>query len=270
MDGRWREARGMVLTSPKNPLLKEVHKAIARGALTGDGWAVAESFHLLEEALRSDCPVRTVLAAESVRTAVETHVRRLPGVRVLVLADELFARLASTEASQGVIALVRPPAWKLEQLFRGRSLVVVLDGIQDPGNAGAILRVAEAFGATGALFLKGSVNPHNPKAMRASAGSVFRLPLVTGLDGELARAALEQQRLDVYAAMPAARRNLADADLTRKCAIVIGGEGRGISEKLRAGALDLRIPTAGVESLNASVAAGVILYEAHRQRALRA
>jgi len=259
----------MMLTSPKNPLLKEVRKAIVHGSLTGDGWAVAESFHLLEEALRSDCPVRAVLAAESVRTAVESHVRRLKGVPVMVLSDDLFARLSSTETSQGVIALVRPPAWKLEQLFRGRSLAVALDGLQDPGNAGAILRVAEAFGATGVMFLKGAVSPYNPKAMRASAGSVFRLPLVTGLDPDLARAAFEQQRLDVYAASPAARKNLAEADLTRKCALIVGSEGRGVSEKLRAGAIDLRIPTSGVESLNAGVAAGVILYEARRQRALR-
>jgi len=256
----------MILTSPKNPLLKEVRKAIVHGSLTSDGWAVAESFHLLEEALRSDCPVRAVLAAESVRTAVESHVRRLKGVPVMVLSDDLFARLSSTETSQGVIALVRPPAWKLEQLFRGRSLLVVLDGLQDPGNAGAILRAGEAFGATGALFLKGTASPYNPKAMRASAGSVFRLPLVTCFDPELARAAIEQQRLDLYAAMPAAKKNLADADLTRKCAFIVGGEGRGVSQKLRAGAVDLRIPTSGVESLNAAMAAGILLYEARRQR----
>ena len=259
----------MVLTSTKNPLLKDVRKAIVRGTLTEEGYAVAESFHLLEEALRSDCAVSAVLAAESVRTAVEAHVRRLKGVRVLVLGDALFARLASTEASQGVIALVRPPAWKLEQLFRGRTLVVVLDGLQDPGNAGTILRAAEAFGATGAAFLKGAVNPYNPKAMRASAGSVFRLPIVTGLDPELARAAFEQQRLDVYAAAAGAHKNLAEIDLTRKCAVIVGSEGRGVSERLRAGAIDLRIPTSGVESLNAAMAAGIILYEARRQRALR-
>jgi TrmH family RNA methyltransferase len=259
----------MVLTSSKNPLLKEIRRAIVRGTLTEDGCAVAESFHLLEEALRSDCPVRSVLAAESVRTAVESHVRRLAGVRVLVLDDGLFARLSSTETSQGVIALVRPPAWNLEQLFRGQALVSVLDGVQDPGNAGTILRAAEAFGATGAAFLKGAVNPYNPKTMRASAGSVFRLPLVAGLDPDLARAAFEQQRLDVYAATPGARKNLADVDLTRKCAVIIGSEGRGVSEKLRAGAIGLRIPTIGVESLNAGMAAGVILYEARRQRALR-
>jgi TrmH family RNA methyltransferase len=137
---------------------------------------------------------------------------------------------------------------------------------QDPGNAGAVVRAAEAFGATGLMFLKGTVSPHNPKTVRASAGSIFRVPLVSGLDETLARAALEQRRLDIYAAMPAGKRDLGDCDLTRPCALIIGSEGRGVSERLRSAALDLRIPVAGVESLNAAMAAGILLYEARRQR----
>jgi len=262
-------AKVEVLSSAANPLLKDVRRAIVRGGLTSEGFCIAESFHLLEEALRSDCAVRAVLAAQSVRSAVESHVRRLAGVRVLVLADALFRNLAGTESTQGVMALVRPPSWSLDQLFRGQSLVVVLDGIQDPGNAGAILRAAEAFGASGILCLKGTVNPYNPKAVRGSAGSVFRIPLVHGLDAVLARAALEQQKIDVYAASPSGSRSLADVDLTRKCAVIIGSEGRGVSEKLRSAAIDLRIPISQVESLNAAMAAGILLYEARRQRMLR-
>ena len=258
-----------VLTSPANPLLKEVRRAILRGALTREGCCVAEGFNLLEEALRSDCRVDVVLAAESVRSAVESHVRRLSGIRVVVLPENLFRDLSGTEAPQGVMALVRPPAWSLEQLFRAKPLVVVLDGVQEPGNAGAILRAAEAFGATGVVLVKGSVSPYNPKAVRASAGSLFRVPLAAGLDAALARAAFEQRRLDVYAAMPAGKKSLAEADLSRKCALIVGSEGRGVSEKLRVGAVDLRIPVSGVESLNAAMAATVLLYEARRQRMLR-
>ena len=258
-----------VLTSPRNPLLKDIRRAVARGTLTGQGFAVAESFHLLEEALRSDREVECVLASASVRSAVESHVRGLPRLRVLVMADELFGQIASTETSQGVIALVRPPSWNLDQLLRGRSLVVILDGIQEPGNAGAIVRAAEAFGATGCIFLKGTVSPHNPKTLRASAGSLFRLPVVSGLDGMLVRAALDQKRLDLYAATPDGKKMLDAVDLKRHFAFVVGNEGRGVSEKLRSGAQDLRIPTAGVESLNVAMAAGIILYEACRQRMLR-
>jgi TrmH family RNA methyltransferase len=258
------------LTSTKNPLLKDVRRAVVKGTLTEDGCAVAETFHLLEEALRSDCFVKAVLAAESVQSAVESHVRGLKRVRVIVVEDGLFQMISATETSQGVIALVRPPTWTLDQLFRGQSLVVVLDGVQDPGNAGSVVRSAEAFGATGVLFLKGSVSPYNPKTLRASAGSIFRMPLVHGLDEDLARAALEQKRLDMFAAVPRGDKSLRDVDLTRRCALLIGSEGRGVSEKLRSAAYDLRIPTAGVESLNASVAAGILLYEARRQRAAKA
>lgn len=147
-------------------------------------------------------------------------------------------------------------------------MVVVLDGVQDPGNAGAILRAAEAFGATGLVFLKGTVSPFNPKALRASAGSIFRVPLISGLDQDLARAAFEQKRLDIYAAAPDGDRKVDEVDLRRRFALVIGSEARGVSPRLRGAAFDLRIPTLGVESLNAAVAAGILLYEARRQRRL--
>lgn len=256
-----------LVSSAKHPLLKEVRRAILRGSLTEDGLCVAESFHLLEEALRSDCVVRTVLAAESVRSAVAGHVRGLKSVRVMTVADDLFQKIASTETSQGVIALVRPPEWSLEHLLRGKCLAVVLDGVQDPGNAGAIVRAAEAFGATGVAFLKGTVSPYNPKCLRAAAGSLFRLPVVHGIDEQILLAALEQKRVDLYAAMPRGETLIGEADLTRACAIAVGGEGHGVSLNLHARARDLKIPTSGVESLNVAMAASVILYEARRQRA---
>jgi TrmH family RNA methyltransferase len=256
------------LASARNPLLKDIRRAVARGGLTSGGCCVAESFHLLEEALRSDCRVRTVLAAASVRATVERHVKGLQGVRVTTVGDDVFAEISSTETTQGVIALVEPPVWTMDQLFRGRSMVVVLDGVQDPGNAGAILRAAEAFGATGAMFLKGSAGPHHPKTLRASAGSAFRVPLVAGVDPALAKATLGQRRVDVWAAAARGGKSLAEVDLARSFALVIGSEARGVSARLRGGAMDLSIPARGVESLNAAMAAGIILYEASRQRVL--
>ena len=264
--------RAETISSAANPLVKDVRRAIARGSLTGEGLCVAESFHLLEEALRSDCEVKYVLAAESVRSAAEAHVRRLAGIQVAVLPDALFQSLSGTETSQGVMALVKPPVWNLDQLFRGRPLVVVLDGLQDPGNAGSIVRAAEAFGATGVLFLKGAVSPYNPKTLRASAGSLFRVPFLHSVDPALARAALQQHRVELYAGVPArageAVRSLGTVDLSGSCGLIIGNEARGVSGELRAAAQDLSIPTAGVESLNAAVAAGILLYEARRQRVL--
>jgi TrmH family RNA methyltransferase len=256
------------ITSTANPLIKDVRRAIARGGLTEDGLCIAESFHLLEEALRSERDVPVVLASETVRTTVERHVAALNGPRTVVLPDELFQTIASTETSQGVIALVRPPEWSIEQLFRGRSLVIVLDGLQDPGNAGAIARAAEAFGATGLMFLKGTVSALHPKTLRASAGSLFRVPWVASLEPSLARASLQQHRVDIHAAMPftGSQRLAGDVDFSRRCAIIIGSEGRGVSRELQGIADDVAIPTVAVESLNAAVAASVLLYEARRQR----
>jgi TrmH family RNA methyltransferase len=258
------------ITSAANPLLKDVRRAIVRGTLTSDGYCVAETFHLLEEALRSECEVSTVLAAQSVLGAAQAHVRGLRAVRVIVLPDPLFQTLSGTEAAQGVMALVRPPEWKVEQLFRGCPLVVVLDGLQDPGNAGTIARTAEAFGATGVFFLKGTVDPFNSKTLRASAGSLFRIPFLYGIDAALARAALQQNKTEIYAGVPAAPGRdvmpLSRIDLTHRCALVIGSEGRGVSDEMRAASLDVSVPTVGVESLNAAVAAAILLYEARRQR----
>jgi TrmH family RNA methyltransferase len=163
--------------------------------------------------------------------------------------------------------------WKLEQLFGGCPLVVVLDGLQDPGNAGAIVRTAEAFGATGVLWMKGTVSPNNSKTLRASAGSLFRVPCIHGVDAAMALAALQQNRVALYAGVPRQAGGLAgalsDIDLTGRCGLIIGNEAHGVSEDLRSAAADIAIPTVGVESLNAAVAAGILLYEARRQRALQ-
>jgi TrmH family RNA methyltransferase len=254
-----------ILLSDKNPLLKQVRRAVHKGSLTDDGFAIAEGFHLLEEALKSQAEIGTVIVSQSVKGAIQSHVKGLK-LRVVIVRDADFPSLASTETPQGVISLIRPPAWTLDQLLRGRALVAVIDGIQDPGNAGAILRAAEAFGATGAAFLKGSVSPYNPKCMRASAGSVFRLPIAAALDESLLLAALEKKRSVLYAAMPRADLLVSAANFKNSCAIVIGSEGRGVSQQLAEQAIALRIPTTGVESLNAAVAAGILFYEARRQR----
>jgi RNA methyltransferase, TrmH family len=241
--------------SDKNPLVKQIRRAVSRGSLTEDGYAVAEGAHLLEEALAAKCEIGAVIVAESARV-------NYPGARVV--SDKIFRELASTETPQGLIALVRPPTSGLDHMTHGDGvLVVVLDGVQDPGNAGAILRAAEAFGASGVVFLKGTVNPYNPKCIRGSAGSVFRVPLVASVEAD---EILRLTKITWFAAMPRAQTLASDADMAAPCGIIIGSEGHGVSPLLAARAIGLRIPTSGVESLNAAVAAGILLYEARRQR----
>jgi len=242
------------LISDKNPLLKEIRRLAAGGAPSEDRLVLVEGPRLLDEALRSKVAIHAVILSES---AAETP--GLSETRVIRVLDGLFNKLASTESPQGVLALVRLPEWTAGDLLRGTPLVVILDGVQDPGNAGAILRTAEAFGATGAVFLKGTVSPSNPKCLRASAGSAFRLPIVTEIPDGLA----------LFAADPRAELLVADAGLTAACGIIIGAEGSGVRPELAARATGVKIPTVAVESLNAAVAAGIFLYEARTKRTAR-
>ena len=254
------------LTSARNPALKELRKTIASGSLTDHGFCVAEGFHLLDEGLASGCEIHSVFAVEAVAEQVEKRLRGEDSPQLTVLSDALFQTIASTGTSQGLVALIRPPHWSMADLFGRRSPLLVLDGIQDPGNAGTMIRAAEAFGASGVLLLKGSVSPYNAKALRASAGSVFRMPLVTGVERSQFLAEVQQRGIRLFAMMPAGMVTLEDCRLDRECAVVVGSEGQGVTEQLASHTVGVRIPTLGVESLNAAMAATVLLYEAHRQR----
>jgi TrmH family RNA methyltransferase len=227
-----------------------------RNECTEAGFCLAEGLHLLEEALASDCEIGAILASES---AAPEAARAAAGQEITVVPDGVFRTLATTETTQGILTLIRFRPSTLEALFAGEALVIIIDGVQDPGNAGTIARAAEAFGASGVVFLKGSASPFHPKTIRASAGSLFRVPFVHGPESI-------DTAVPLYAAMPRAARTVAETDLKQPCGIIIGSEGRGVSERFRARAVGFRIPTNRVESLNAAAAAAVILYEARRQR----
>ncbi len=256
------------ITSAANPLFKDVRKAIARGGLTEDGCWIAESIHLVGEALSSGCDVRAIMASESALSRAVASLPRGSSVTLIEVPDALFGKVSATETSQGILALVKPREWTEAELFTRHPLVIVLDALQDPGNAGAVIRAAEAFGATGALFVKGTASPFHPKTLRAAAGSLFRLPFLWGLDAAAARDLLLARSISLFAALPA-REDVppaASVDLTSDCALIIGSEAHGVSSELRSVAREITIPTTGVESLNAAVAAGILLYEIRRQR----
>jgi RNA methyltransferase, TrmH family len=246
------------LTSPQNPLLKEIRRSGSKGSLTRDGYAIAEGVHLLQEVRRSRVEIGAVIATESAAS-------RISDLPVTVVPDALFETLTTTESPQGVLALVRIPQYRLEDVLAHHPVIAILDGIQEPGNAGAIVRAAEAFRASGAVFMKGSANPYNPKALRASAGSAFRLPIVHGVEPDDLLAGLSKRGIPLWAAMPRGP-SLWSADLRPPVALVIGSEGRGIRPKFLGAAQLVSIPTSGVESLNAAVAAAILLCESMRQR----
>jgi RNA methyltransferase, TrmH family len=259
------------IESKDNARLKELRMALARPAHTVRQLAAIEGPKMLEEALRAGLRLATVFVAQGSEQLVDAL--RLPAAtETLRLPRKLLDAALATETPQPVAALVAPPNWSWPHLLvpnQKKTLLVVLAGLQDPGNLGSILRAAEAFGATGVVSLPGTVSPWNPKAVRASAGSIFRVPLLAVSEREcleeLREAGVRILASTTHGAQPADQ-----ADLACPIALIIGNEGNGVPANLVARAdLKITIPCPGpVESLNAAVAAGVLLYEASRQRAL--
>ncbi|MGQ9634558.1 MAG: TrmH family RNA methyltransferase [Bryobacteraceae bacterium] len=253
------------IASAQNVLLKRIRRAARTTGMTEEGFLVAEGFHLVEEVFRSRRPLEAIVCTEAALGRVREMAGGRSGFRLVVVPSAVMNGLAATETNQGVIALAAVAEWRPGDLWGRQALVLALDGIQDPGNAGTMLRTAEAFGASGVAFLKGSVSPYNPKAVRASAGSVFRVPLQTGWTAQELLTESAARGAKVYAAS-ASGALLADAaDLVGPCVLVVGSEGRGVSSEFRRES-SIRIPVTGVESLNAAVAAAILLYEARRQR----
>jgi TrmH family RNA methyltransferase len=265
VQGRLRRIEGR-----HNALVKELRAAFAHGELTPDGYCAIEGMRILEEAIRSGLKFKAVFFRASAENRAERLLPQLAAhVETLLLPDKLFASAVPSETPQGVAALVRCKIFKLEDVLAKSQSgpLLAIAGVQDPGNLGTILRSAEAFGAGGALLGEGTVSSFNSKVIRASAGSVFRLPIV---QTKLA-AILDQLRelgLRLIATSSHKGTPLDQARLTGPLAIFIGSEGAGLPRDLLAEMTDTVViphsPT--VESLNAGVAASIVLYETARQR----
>jgi TrmH family RNA methyltransferase len=300
---------GAMLTSRDNRWLKEFRMALRGGLPTESGFVGVEGVRLVEEALRSGCPIHAVLFSES----GERHHERLaplidrPEIAFPVLrtTDRLFEGLADTEHPQGVAALVHPRVATFDDLVRApyeacSPLLVVLAGVQDPGNVGTILRTAAAFGATGAVTSasgqSGTANPFSPKALRASAGAALHLPILAGMSlpillSQLKVAGVRTLATSVHDAVSRIATGLEidraadvrdnketqpllapwEVDWCQPVALLVGNEGAGLPEEVeRSADARIRIPmSSGIESLNAAAAAAVLFYEAARQRNAR-
>lgn len=277
-----------LITSRANPRVKQLRAAFAGNARLTDGLVAIEGENLIREAMRSGIALRGIFHSE--RTAAPPWLPR--DVEILHLADAIFASAVDTQSPQGIAALIEPPQWKLESVLTSNSkvhaqatpLLLIAAGLQDPGNLGTLIRSAEAFAATAVLTTPGTVSPWNQKALRASAGSVFRVPVVSINTNDLTQ--LKSHGIRLFAAVApesAADRNGSHSrthnahdpqhsgampDLTQPTALMIGNEGAGLAPDLLALAdARISIPTPGpLESLNAAIAGSLLLYEAARQR----
>jgi TrmH family RNA methyltransferase len=258
-----------LVTSRANPRVKQLRAAFAGHARLSGGLAAIEGEHLLQEALRSGLHIKTVFLSERIDPPAW-----LPrGVEQLTLTDDALSSAVDTQHPQGIAALLIPPTWDMESAFPAKQapLLLIAAALQDPGNLGTLIRSAEAFGATAVLTTAGTVSEWNQKALRACAGSVFRVPVVAATPADIL--ALKSRGLCLFAAVAGDPQGpdalpVAAADLAQPCALMIGNEGSGLtSELLQIATARITIPTPGpVESLNAAVAGSLLLYEASRQR----
>jgi len=260
-----------------NPLVKELRQAFARAELTGKGDCAIESVRIVEEAIRSGLHFRAVLFRESAQNLAERLLPQIGShVETLLLPDKLFDGAVPSETPQGVAALVRLREFSLDDVRERLPVgpVIVIIGLQDPGNLGTILRSAEAFGSAGVVLGEGTVSPFHAKVIRASAGSIFRLPVVMAkAAGGIEEILKSMRKAGVRLIATSSHKGtpLDQAAFTGPSAVFIGSEGSGLPRTLIAQVDELvAIPHAAqVESLNAGVAGSIVLYEVARQRRQR-
>ena len=253
-----------IITSIHNPQVKKwrlLNKS--RAERISQGLFVAEGEHMVQEALQSRA-VAALLIAESAQSKFEQLLKDAPSVQVL--ADHVFASLCETKSPQGVLALCPYPASIVMESLGNR--IVCLNAVQDPGNVGTILRTMDAAGFTGLLIDEKTADPYSPKVLRATMGSIFRIPVMQTKHLAETLASLQQKDFEILAGDLTGQPFFSPRERKKNTCIIIGNEGAGISPEIKEKAtLRLKIPmTGGAESLNAAVAAAVMMYDDVRAR----
>lgn len=255
-----------MITSSSNQQIKNIallnKKAKARRE---QGLFAAEGKKMFQEAPREW--IRKVYLTESLE---KSHEIQLDGIEYEVVDDRVFASVSDTRTPQGILTLVQIPSYTEEQVLGGKNpFLIVLEDLQDPGNVGTIIRTAEGAGVTGIIVSRKTADLFQPKTIRATMGSVYRMPFLEVDDPSGYLSELSGRGIRTYAAHLRGTGSYRDQDYTGPSAILIGNEGNGLSDRMAAQAdVLVRIPMEGrVESLNAAVAAAVFMYEVHGQRA---
>ena len=266
------------IASRHNAVVK-TFRGLARRRSDIEGHVLLEGEHLVSEALRAGVQVTTAALASRVLTrgldTDEHSVGRLAdrlaghGARVLSVSESVMAAMSPVQTPSGIVAIAEIAPPPLERVMEGAvPLVAILAGVQDPGNLGAVIRTAEAAGATGLVACPPSADPYSWKALRGAMGSTFRLPVPSRVALHDALLAARRRGLTIAAAVPRGGTPMHQFDFRRPLALMLGGEGAGLSAtELDHADVRVTIPMRPpVESLNVAVSAALILYEAFRQR----
>jgi len=237
------------------------------------GLYLIEGLNLLEEAVNNDAEIKLVIFNAEMFSTIEIlrEIDLYKGAEIIAMSEKLFIKLAQTETSQGVIGVIKKNHGTQQEvekkIFSELSNVIILDRLQDPGNIGTIIRTADAAGYKGIIALKGTADVYAPKVVRAAAGSVFRMPVLFFESPAQVLECLKKHGKKIVSTCFNTENNYYDIDLKNDIGLVIGNEGKGISRELIEGSdIKIKIPMTGkVESLNAAVAAGIIMFEAIRK-----
>ena len=262
----------MMITSLHNKTIKETAALVARKKERDRrGLFVVEGMKMFGEAPAER--ISQVYLAESAKKEVYSrYEEKLSGLPCEIVSDEVFGKMSDTVTPQGILCLVRQFSYSIEDMLSGREkkqlLFIILEDIQDPGNLGTIFRTAEAAGADGVIMSSHTAEIYNPKTIRSTMGSIYRVPFLYAEDLSSIIKKLREQGVSVYAAHLKGSDYDTGQDYRKSTAFLIGNEAKGLREETAAGADALiRSPMEGqVESLNAAVASSVLLYEAYRQR----
>ena len=261
------------ITSATNAKIKLAAALERRKRREETGLCIAEGVRLCEMAAASDWRISFGLCTAA--AAKNARVRRLLAelekrqAEIFEVSEEIYKKAAATVEPQGVMLVLEQKQSSLQSLAEaGAPLWVVLDGVQDPGNAGTIIRTADAAGCTAVILLDGAADAFNAKTLRSGMGSHFHLPVVTHVTQEELLAELHKREMKLWAtALDAEAQPHFAADYRQPCAIVFGNEGNGISAAISDNSAHVFIPMRGqTESLNVAGAAAVVLYETMRQR----
>lgn len=258
-----------MITSAGNARVKQVvqwqNKAKERKK---DGIFLAEGIKMFEEA-PLDSIVEVFISESLEQKADAFYKKKLLQIGYEVVSDEVFAKMSDTQTPQGILTILKRPEYNLDLLLkRENPLFVILENLQDPGNLGTIVRTGEGAGITGVIMSTGTVDIFNPKTIRATMGSIFRVPFLYVEDMADTIQKLHKHGVHTYAAHLAGKTYYQDVSLKEPSAFLIGNEGNGLTKETADMAESyIKIPMEGqVESLNAAVATALLMYEAHRQR----
>lgn len=260
------------ITSKENTAVKYLRSLADSKNRKKERVFLIESAKIVEEALRDDLDVIMVIAAPDLVRHHGKGVLKLAeskSIKILWISDHLMDTISESKTPQPVMAVIRMRQFSEDSLLNSNAgLIILAHKLQDPGNLGTIIRTAEAVGASGVAITSNTVDPFNAKALRASMGSILRLPIVHIGDDAAFMQASRRKGFQTVAAVVANGQSLFDVDLKKPTVVILGQEGAGLPEDIIAD-IDhrVRIPmSAAIDSLNVSVAAAVILYEAMRQR----